>query len=152
MGLKNFRKVGSEKIGRRNKMCRQGLHSTQARDSHDKHIPITRENQMFRKIILWWRTRQCEKDLRFLRDCQRKHPEDATIPQMIAIVEAQHFDILSERISRRLQSPFVYVCSFCQKENRNHVRPECCRYCGKDAPSDAKRIVRHLVDGEREVR
>ena len=95
---------------------------------------------MFRRIMLWWQIRQCEKALLFLRDWRREHPEDVTVPPMIAKAEAHYVELISERVSRNLQMPFVFDCTFCGKENRIHVRPKSCQYCGNNPPSDAKRV------------
>jgi hypothetical protein len=92
---------------------------------------------MWRRFILWWKIRQCESNLRFLRSALRKKPDDASIKELLPLVEAEYHALRVEQLRREWAKPLSFKCSFCHRENTTVDIPAVCRYCGQDAPPAA---------------
>ena len=96
---------------------------------------------MFRRLVLWWKVRRCERDLKFLRDMQRQTPDDPDLQVLIPVVEQKHQELQVEAMCRRRGWHWSFTCVCCGRENIAYIRPVACRYCGLNAPPDMKLTV-----------
>ena len=93
---------------------------------------------MWRRFVLWWKMRRSESDLRFLRSVQREKPDDGRIKELLPLVEKEYHSLRAEQLRRQWGKPSSFKCSFCHRENTTFDLPAVCRYCGHDAPPEAK--------------
>lgn len=96
---------------------------------------------MFRRLVLWWKIRRCEGDLKFLRDMQRQTPDDPDLQVLIPVVEKKYQELQIETMCRRQGWHWSFICSFSGRENIAYISPVACRYCGLNAPANMKLTV-----------
>ena len=93
---------------------------------------------MFGRLVLWWRLRQAEKELKAMREYQRKNPNDPRIKELIPLMEVHYTTLMAEKICRAAGWHFSFLCDCCARLNIAYVKPTACQFCGKDAPADLR--------------
>lgn len=96
---------------------------------------------MLRKVILWWKIRPAESDLRFLRRLLRDHPDDPKLKELLPLVEQEYHALRVEQMCRWQGWHWSFVCKCCGEKNAGYTKPVACVHCGLDAPADLKMTV-----------